>query len=460
MNSKQIYSAWGGGSHASAEHDAYRPRHLSSVRRAVSSGSSAFLAYGRGRSYGDVCLNPGGRLIDCFELDRFLSFDRSSGVVECEAGVTLSDILRACCRSDADGSAWFLPVTPGTRFVTVAGAIANDVHGKNHHGFGTFGRHVISFDLARSDGTVLTCSSTENPELFAATIGGLGLTGLILRVRLQLRRVAGTALDLRDDRFDSLEDFFMLAEGSQDQWEYTAAWIDCLAKGAASGRGIFSRARHAPGTRADPPAIQPRISVPLTPPLSLVGGIGLRLFNALYWRKLGFKTRREAISGYEPVFYPLDAVGAWNRLYGRRGFHQFQCVVPQDEARAAVQEMLSAIASAGQGSMLAVLKTFGSLPSPGLLSFPMAGTTLALDFPARGAVTHSLLRRLEEITCAAGGRIYPAKDSMMTKEAFTQGYPRIEEFLHLVDPAASSGFARRVGLLPAGSIRGIYDHAA
>ena len=460
MSIEQVYSAWGRGRHASASHKAIAPRSVFDAIRAFSHQRRNVLAYGRGRSYGDVCLNPGGLLIDCSGLDRFVSFDRESGVLECEAGVSLGDILRVCCRSEPDGSAWFLPVTPGTRFVTVGGAVANDVHGKNHHGFGTFGRHILSFDLARSDGSLLTCSPDENPDLFAATIGGLGLTGLIVRARLQLRRIPGTALQVRDDRFDSLSDFFALADDAQDDWEYTAAWIDCLAAGSRSGRGIFSRARHHPGGHAAPPLSHPRKSMPLTPPVSLVGGVSLRAFNALYWRKLGFRTTRTAIASYEPIFYPLDAIGEWNRLYGPRGFHQFQCAVPARTARDAVADMLKAISMAGEGSMLAVLKTFGTLPSPGLLSFPMEGATLALDFPARGDTTHGLMRRLEEITRAAGGRIYPAKDSMMTVEAFAEGYPRLKEFLSHVDPAASSGFARRVGLLPASSKSGAYENAA
>lgn len=449
MTRTSLYSAWGGGAHASGCHVVDTPADRAVAREAYAPGAQSILPFGCGRSYGDVALNPGGRLLDATALDRFLAFDPVTGILDCEAGVTLSDILTSCCRSDPDGSAWFLPVTPGTRFVSVGGAIANDVHGKNHHVTGTFGCHVLSFELARSDGQVLTCSAQENPKLFAATIGGLGLTGLILSARLALRRVEGTALEAQDDRFDSLSDFFALSAEMERDWEYTAAWIDCLATGRSAGRGIFSRARHAPGIAVDPPAAAPRRSVPLTPPISMVGGPGLRAFNAAYWRKLGLgRITKHTTGSYEPVFYPLDAIGGWNRLYGPKGFHQFQCAVPTASARDAVEEMLTAIAKAGEGSMLAVLKTFGDRPSPGLLSFPMPGATLALDFPARGPSTRGLLNRLEAITREAGGRIYPAKDSVMSKAAFAEGYPRHEEFLNHVDPAASSGFARRVGLLP------------
>lgn len=360
----------------------------------------------------------------------------------------LADILAVLCRPDPDGSAWFPPVSPGTRFVTVGGAIANDVHGKNHHREGCFGRHVVGFDLARSDGSLRSCSLQSEPELFAATIGGLGLTGLVLSARLQLRRVAGSAVEAEDIRFGGLADFFALADESEAEaaWEYTAAWIDCLASGGALGRGIFSRARHQPGRAAPPPTLVPGLAIPLALPLSPLTPLALKALNAAYFHKLGRSGRRRRVGSYEPVLYPLDRIGAWNRLYGARGFFQFQCVVPTAIARDAIAELLARIAGSGQGSMLAVLKTFGDLASPGLLSFPMKGATLALDFPDRGVPTRRLLAELEAIVVAAGGRVYPAKDALMTAETFRRGYPRLGEFLRFADPAMSSGFARRVGL--------------
>lgn len=411
----------------------------------VQAGGS-LLAYGCGRSYGDVALNPGGSLIDCRGLDRFVAFDRDTGVLTCEAGVRLADILAAVCRPAADGSAWLLPVSPGTRFVTVGGAIANDVHGKNHHRQGCFGSHVLGFELASSDGSVIACSREARPDLFAATIGGLGLTGLILSARLQLRRVAGSAVEAEDIRFAGLDEFFALTAESDAEWEYTAAWIDCLATGAALGRGIFSRARHLPGVGVEPPAPAAGFAVPLAPPLSPLNPLTLRAFNAAYLRKIGRSGRRRWTGSYEPVLYPLDRIGAWNRLYGPRGFFQLQCVVPTGAAREAVAALLERVAASRQGSMLAVLKTFGDRPSPGLLSFPMPGATLALDFPDRGLPTRQLLAGLEEIVVAAGGRLYPAKDAVMSADSFRRGYPRLGEFLRFIDPAMSSGFARRVGL--------------
>jgi FAD/FMN-containing dehydrogenase len=409
------------------------------------------LGHGGGRSYGDVALNADGRLVNCLGFDRFLGFDTATGVLVCEAGVRLADILTATCRPESDGGGWFLPTSPGTRFVTVGGAIANDVHGKNHHAFGTFGCHVLAFDLARSDGNVLTCSPTENASLFAATIGGLGLTGLILRASIQMRRVPGLAMEAEDIRFGALGEFFDLAAASDTEWEYTAAWIDCLARGAKLGRGIFSRARHAPGVGATPPPPWPMRIFQATPPVSLANALSVRAFNAAYWRKLGSTGRSRQIGGYEKVLYPLDAVGAWNRVYGKAGFYQFQCVVPQAVARDAVGEILRLVAASGQGSMLSVLKMFGDVTSPGLLSFPMPGATLTLDFPNRGAPTLRLLHALEQLTIKAGGRLYPAKDGAMLAASMRAGYPELDRFIGEIDPRFSSSFARRVGILPASS---------
>lgn len=441
---RQDYRSWG--RTVSAKHVVDRPETRDAAARILPRSEIPILAYGCGRSYGDVPLNPGGRLIDCRSLDRFLAFDHATGVLTCEAGVRLADILAVICRPEEDGSGWFLPVTPGTRFVTVGGAIANDVHGKNHHAFGTFGRHVLALELARSDGSRVICSPDQNPDLFAATIGGLGLTGLILSATLRLRRVEGLAVEAEDIRFASLSEFFDLAQASDRDWEYTAAWVDCLASGSHLGRGIYSRARHCPGRGVEPPGKNPRLAMRLTPPIPATNTLSVRAFNALYWRKLGRNGRASRIGSYEPVLYPLDAIGEWNRLYGPRGFHQFQCVVPHEQARDAVSKMLRLIAESGQGSMLVVLKTFGDLPSPGLLSFPCPGVTLALDFPERGTTTRGLLRQLEEVAIAAYGRLYPAKDSLMASHTFRRGYPNFEQFQSMMDPQFSSAFARRVGL--------------
>ena len=444
------YSSWG--NTIQARHLVSRPQCTAeAVAAALASkgagASDPTLAYGCGRSYGDVALNPGGRLIDCRGLDRFIAFDSATGVLSCEAGVRLADILAVICQPEPGGGGWFLPVSPGTRFVTVGGAIANDVHGKNHHCYGTFARHVLSLELARSDGRVYVCSPRENARLYTATIGGLGLTGIILRATIQLRRVRGLAMEAEEIRFERLDDFFALTQESDQDWEYTAAWIDCLASKARLGRGLYSRARHAPGVAAPPPDLIPRVTVPITLPIALVNGASVRGFNAAYWRKLRRAGRSSRLGGCESVLYPLDAVGAWNRLYGRRGFFQFQCVVPPNDARDAIAELLRCISASDKGSMLTVLKRFGDLPSPGLLSFPMPGVTLALDFPNEGEGTRELLAKLEYIVTQANGRLYPAKDSVMSANAFRTGYPRLSEFLPAVDSGFSSLFARRVGIL-------------
>lgn len=413
---------------------------------------ASVLGHGMGRSYGDSPLNPGGHLIDMRGLDRFIGFDPETGVLECEAGVTLAAILHLLARRNRPGRSWFLPVTPGTKFVTIGGAIANDVHGKNHHSAGCFGSHVLSLELLRSDGMVRVCSPGANAALFAATIGGLGLTGLVLSARLQLKPVPGPWLESQDIRYAGLDAFHDLAAASEADWEYTVAWIDCLASGRGLGRGIFSRARHtahSPPNQARPAiAAEPRLVMPIDLPGAALNTLSVRAFNALYWRKAPMRPESRLLP-WDPVFYPLDAIGRWNRLYGRRGFYQYQCVVPAPTARDAVRALLETIAASGQGSFLAVLKTTGDRVSPGMLSFPMPGATLALDFPNLGPRTHDLLDRLDRITEDAGGRIYPAKDGRVSAGRFQRGYPRWCDFARHVDPRFSSGFWRRV-TAPAG----------
>jgi len=372
----------------------------------------------------------GGTLLALRGLDRFIAFDADTGVLACEAGTLLADILDL-----AVPRGWFLPVTPGTRHVTVGGAIANDVHGKNHHAAGSFGAHVLSFELLRSDGSRRRCSPTENADWFAATVGGLGLTGVVTQAELQLRRIAGNAVAVRNARFTGLDEFFALNAEAEKKHEYAVAWIDCLAK---TPRGVLMGGDHAD---ADVPEPRGEKRVPLTPPCSLINNASLRAFNAAYYGKPW--PTAETVH-YRPYFYPLDAIGHWNRIYGPRGFYQYQSAVPPAAAGEATAEMLAAIAASGQGSFLAVLKNFGERPSPGLLSFPMAGTTLALDFPNRGAPTLKLFERLDAIVRAAGGRLYPAKDARMPAAMFRAGYPRLGEFTPFVDPKFSSGFWRRV----------------
>ncbi len=399
------------------------------------------LPYGNGRSYGDSCLNTGGVLIDCRGIDRFISFDTDSGMVRCEAGVLLDDILAV-----AVPRGWFLPVSPGTRFVTVGGAIANDVHGKNHHRAGTFGCHIRCFELLRSNGERLLCTPDENSELFRATIGGLGLTGLITWAEIQLKAVANPFIDQETIRFGNLAEFFDLSQASDAEFEYTVAWIDCLANGSSLGQGLFMRGNHAPSV-ASKALKAPRrsLSIPLAPPLSVVNRLSLRAFNRLYYRKQRDDRVAKQVH-YRPFFYPLDAIGNWNRMYGPRGFYQFQCVLPSANGETGIADILKETAAAGWGSFLAVLKVFGDRPSPGLLSFPRPGVTLALDFPNAGEGIRSLLDRLDKITGDYGGAIYPAKDARMSPGLFRQAYPALDEFAKSIDPAFSSSFWRRVAV--------------
>ena len=302
-------------------------------------GVASVLPHGNGRSYGDSNLNPGGALVLSRQLDRFIEFDQATGLITCEAGVLLSEILRLIVPQG-----WFLPVTPGTQFVTVGGAIANDVHGKNHHLVGSFGNHVTQFELLRSDGSRRVCSLTQHADWFAATVGGLGLTGMITWAQIQLRRISNPYLQTESIRFHSLEEFFELSQTSEADYEYTVSWIDCAFAGKRLGRGLFNRANHAPAVmnpalaaKLPNPVEASRRRVPFTPPLSLINNLSLKAFNLAYFnRQQG--DRVQALQHYRPFFYPLDALLEWNRIYGPKGFYQYQCVVPSEQALPATRQ--------------------------------------------------------------------------------------------------------------------------
>lgn len=392
------------------------------------------VARGMGRSYGDVCLNPNGVLWNATGLDHFIQFDQSTGRLVCEAGVLLRDIQRL-----AVPRGWILPVTPGTQIVTVGGAIANDVHGKNHHVQGSFGDHVRRLKLMRTDGEIVECGPKLRPDWFAATVGGLGLTGVIMEAEILLRRVVGPWLDTETVPYANLAEFFQLADESEAQWEHTVSWIDCM---STKGRGLFMRGNPI-CVDEHPPTEGRKLTMPLVPPVSLVNRLSLRPFNVAYFHIKKW-TAGKAITHYEPFFYPLDNLLEWNRMYGPKGFFQYQSVVPRTAGKDAVQAMLIEIARSGNGSFLAVLKTFGNRQAPGMLSFPQPGVTLALDFPNAGERTLKLFERLDAIVREAGGRIYPAKDARMPRDLFEAGYPRLNEFLQYRDPGISSALSRRL----------------
>lgn len=407
---------------------------LQARNAALPTPAGSLLAHGNGRSYGDSCLNDGGTVLLTRGLDRFIAFDRASGVLRCEAGVLLGDIVAL-----ALPQGWFLPVTPGTRHVTVGGAIANDVHGKNHHVAGSFGHHVRAFELLRSDGSRLLCGPDQLPQWFAATVGGLGLTGCIVWAELQLMPVPNPFMLVAERRFAGLDSFWELNAAAERAAPYTVAWIDCLAR---QPRGIFSSACHAP-PQADLPAHRAaRRRMPFMPPVSLVNCLSLRAFNALYYHRP--LPAAPALRHHGGFFYPLDGVRDWNRIYGRRGFFQYQCVLPPSTCRDGIAAILARIAASGQGSFLAVLKTFGTRPPAGMLSFARPGATLALDFPNRGAASLRLFADLDAIVAQAGGALYPAKDARMPASLFRAGFPAWEAFSAFIDPRFSSSFWRRV----------------
>ena len=414
--------------------------------------SPTLIARGNGRSYGDAALNP-ALTLSMLAMDRMWAFDAGTALLDCEAGVLLADILETFVPRG-----WFLPVVPGTGFVTVGGMIAADVHGKNHHRDGSFGAHVESLTLATADGTVRECSRTENADLFRATLGGMGLTGVILSARFRLQPVE-TAFVMAETRAArDLDETMALFEESRD-WPYSVAWIDCLARDARLGRAVMTRGAFMvrgalpPRLASDPLRLARagNLRVPADAPSALLNRVSIGLFNELQYRR----GRLRAHAGARPVhfgrfFFPLDRVEAWNGLYGRRGFVQYQCVLPKGESAAGIAALLERVAGSGRGSFLAVLKLFGPA-GEGPMSFPMEGYTLALDFPLRRG-TPALLDALDDVTHRHGGRVYLAKDARCAPERIREGYPRLGAFEAVraeaagAPPRFASALSRRLAL--------------
>lgn len=405
------------------------------ARDAVLRASGTLIARGQGRSYGDAALNPAGTLLTR-RLNRFLAFDPQTGDLTCESGVLLDDILSVFVRRG-----WFPPVTPGTRQVSLGGMIAADVHGKNHHQAGPFCRHIRVLDLMLADGRVVTCSPDREPGLFRATCGGMGLTGIILRATVRLMPIETAWIRQRVIRCASLSEV-MAAFAAAGDASYSVAWIDGLSGGGALGRSVLFLGEHArrqdlpPSLRQHPLRVPEhrRLSVPVPLPGAVLSPSMVRLFNGVYFRRAQEGT---GLVDLDSFFYPLDAVRHWNRIYGRRGFVQFQCVLPLAASAEGLARLLAVTAAAGLGSFLSVLKLFGPGPG-GMLSFPMEGYTLALDFPLSAAVP-GLLRRLEAIVCDHGGRLYLAKDALMTPQTFRSGYPELPGFLAERDRVGATG---------------------
>lgn len=381
---------------------------------------------GMGRSYGDASLGP--NVLSSLKQNKILAFDESGGIVTCQSGVTLADLLEVIVPRG-----WFLPVTPGTKHITVGGAIAADVHGKNHHCDGCFSRFVRRIRLALEDGRVLNCSPDESGELFRMTCGGMGLTGAILEATIALRPVETAYIREEILKAANLDEIMAHFEASAD-WSYTVAWIDCLATGEDLGRSLLMRGEHAtrndldtPPRRADPLSL-PRgraVTVPFPMPGWVLNRHTVKAFNSLYYRKYS-RVRGAHITDYNAFFYPLDFVHEWNRIYGKCGFTQYQFVLPLRESRQGLQKILERINQKGWGSFLAVLKLFGR-QEENPMSFPMEGYTLALDFPVRDGLL-PFLDELDELVIGYGGRVYMAKDARMGRDAFVAGYPNAEEW--------------------------------
>ncbi|MBV8167371.1 MAG: FAD-binding oxidoreductase [Alphaproteobacteria bacterium] len=442
MRSKSmVLGGWGRAPLAKV--DAFRPERLSELHRAlVQSVDRGVLARGAGRSYGDQALNEGGHVALTERLDRVLGFDAATGLLVAEPGVTIQTTMRLFLPRG-----WQVPVSPGTGLATLGGALANDVHGKNHDRVGSFGNHVRWFDLALADGTTRRVTPDGEPALWRATIGGMGLTGIVTALAVQMMQVPSDAVDVTVRRVRDLDDFMSALTASRATASYSVGWIDALARGRKLGRGILETAEPAPqGVGAGP---SKRKRVPLDFPGFALNKLSVKLFNELYYRRAGSPAqRREPV---EKFLFPLDSLLDWNRIYGKRGFHQFQCVIPDAEAGRGIPKLLDAVSRAGAASFLAVLKTLGG-EGRGLLSFPLRGFTLALDLPRRED-TAALFATLEQITLDQGGRIYLAKDALLSAAGFQRMYPNAAEFRRVVESVDpnhrfTSDMARRLLLKP------------
>lgn len=374
-----------------------------------------FIARGMGRSYGDSA--NASRVLQTLHCDHFIEFDEGTGVLTAEAGITLREILKLVVPKG-----WFLPVTPGTSYVTLGGAIASDIHGKNHHTSGTFGQHVTSICMALGTGEVITASPTENADLFFATCGGMGLTGVIISATIQLVSIRSSFINQKTIKAACVEAACDAFEDNQKA-SYSVAWIDCLSKGKNLGRSILLLGEHADQGELEVDIKSP-ITIPFYTPPALLSNVTMKAFNHAYWHKS--KHNQSLTIPLIPYFYPLDALGAWNKLYGKNGFLQFQCVVPKKDGVANIRKLLEEISKSGEVSFLAVLKQFGRA-NGNLLSFPTEGYTLALDFKLTPS-TIEALSRIEQLVVDMDGRLYLTKDSVMKEKTFKTTYPNWEKF--------------------------------
>ncbi|MFI6880117.1 FAD-binding protein [Streptomyces sp. NPDC050400] len=422
---------------------------VAAVRECSAPGRRGGIARGLGRAYGDAAQNAGGAVLDMTDLNRIHAIDADGGTVLCDAGVSLHRLMEVLLPLG-----WFVPVTPGTRYVTVGGAIGADIHGKNHHVSGSFARHVLALELLTANGEVRVVE--RGTDLFDATAGGMGLTGIILTASIQLQRVETSLMSVDTERASNLDDLMARLTATDHRYRYSVAWIDLLARGASMGRSVLTRGDHAPlealptRARRSPLAFRPG-QLPAAPsflPEGLLGRTTVGLFNELWYRKAP-KARVGEIQKLSTFFHPLDGVPHWNRIYGRSGFVQYQFVVGYGQEEA-LRRIVQRISEHGCPSFLAVLKRFGD-GDPGWLSFPMPGWTLALDIPANLPGLSVFLDELDEEVAAAGGRIYLAKDSRLRPDLLSAMYPRLDDFRSLrarLDPHGvfCSDLSRRLSL--------------
>lgn len=444
-------SGWAG--RPVARTSVYRPEHSVEVWSALQQAArfGPVVARGRGTAYGDAAINDGGAVLATARLRRFLDFDDASGLLTCEGGITIREVIEF-----ALPRGYFPAVTPGTWKSTVGGCFACDVHGKNHHRDGSFAQHVVAVKLLQADGSVVTCSPDRDPSLFWATAGGLGLTGVILDLTLRLRRVETSAVRVRYRKLPDLEATFAALEEDADE-PYSVAWLDVLTRGRGLGRSVLMLGDHAsvadlpPGWRERPLSLPPTraLRIPLPAPAAVLSSTTLRLFNALYFRH--FPSHEEPVlQGLRPYFFPLEAIDNFNRLYGRRGFIEYQVMLPARTAHMVSRELLESLSASGYGSFLAVVKRLGPR-NPAPMSFPDAGYTVAVDIPVRDERLLQVLRTFDERIAASGGRVYLVKDSRLDPRFVDAMYPRrLEWAAHLdrLDPARalSSALSKRLGL--------------
>jgi len=385
------------------------------------------IARGNGRCYGDASLEE--NTISTLKYDKVLSFDTENGVFECQSGITLDKVLEVIVPHG-----WFLPVTPGTKFITIGGAVASDVHGKNHHVDGSFSAHILEMDILLGNGKLLSCSASLNSDLFWATCGGMGLTGIITRVKFNLKKIETSYIKQKQVKAENLEEVIRLFD-EYKQYTYSVAWIDCLKKGKNFGRSILILGEHAKKEElSEKKALAPlqlpkkrQITFPFNLPSFVLNQFTVKAFNFLYYGK-NFKREINNVVSYEPFFYPLDAILQWNRGYGKKGFVQYQFVLPL-ESKQGLVEILTCISDKGLGSFLAVLKVFGKQDD--LISFPKEGYTLALDFPVRKNL-FKFLDELDEIVLKYGGRIYLSKDARMNPDVFWRSYENANKFIDVL----------------------------